>query len=82
MLSRAIDTHADLNRPRDREWIHILLAFLKAFVDDLGQELLMHDDDKLTYVTKMVADLRAAAEELDAGKPINISMGCIDFRCV
>jgi trafficking protein particle complex subunit 10 len=67
MLSRALDTHAALQRPKDREWIHILLSFLKAYVEELGKELLMHEDDKKEYVARLVDELHAAAIELDTG---------------
>lgn len=67
MLSRAIDTHAELERPQDREWIHILLSFLKAFVESLGDELLMHEADKSIYVSRLVTEMHTAAEALDAG---------------
>ncbi|KIM80718.1 hypothetical protein PILCRDRAFT_821974 [Piloderma croceum F 1598] len=65
MLSRALDTHAELQRPNDREWIHILLSFLKAYVEELGKEMLMHEDDKKEYVSRLVDELHAAAIELD-----------------
>ena len=68
MLSRAIDTHAELQRPKDREWIHILISFLKAYVEELGKELLMLEDDKKVYVSRLVDELHTAASELDAGK--------------
>jgi trafficking protein particle complex subunit 10 len=67
MLSRAIDTHAELQRPKDREWIHILLAFLKAYVEELGKELLLHEDDKKAYVSQLVGELHTAASKLDTG---------------
>jgi hypothetical protein len=67
MLSRALDTHAQLQKPKDREWIHILISFLKAYVEELGKELLMHADDKKEYVSQLVKELHIAAKELDAG---------------
>lgn len=70
MLSQAIDAHAALQQPKDREWIHILLSFLKTYVDDLGNELLMHEEDKIAYVSSLVLEMRRAADELDAGKPL------------
>ena len=66
MLSRAIDTHSMLQKPKDREWIHILISFLKAYVEELGTELLMHED-KTEYVSQLVKQLHTAACELDAG---------------
>ncbi|KAG6376390.1 trafficking protein particle complex subunit 10 [Boletus reticuloceps] len=66
MLSRAIDTHAVLKKPRDREWIHILLAFLKTYVTDRSTELVMSDDDIMEYIAGLVSALREAAEKLDS----------------
>ncbi|KAF8136643.1 trafficking protein particle complex subunit 10 [Boletus edulis] len=66
MLSRAIDTHAALKKPRDREWIHILLAFLKTYVTDRSTELVMSEDDIMEYIAGLVSALREAAEKLDS----------------
>lgn len=67
MLSRAIDTYAELQKPKDREWIHILLSFLRAYVESLGDKLLMHKADKSAYVSRLVTEMYTAAETLDAG---------------
>lgn len=67
MLSQAIDTHAQLNNPKDREWIHVLLSYLKTYVDELGNELLMHEDDKAAYVGKLIAEMQDAAKGLESG---------------
>lgn len=67
MLSRALNTHSDIGKPKDREWIHILLAFLKTYVDNLGMELLMLEDDKVAYVSQLVTAMKAAAVQLDSG---------------
>ncbi|KAF8559837.1 hypothetical protein OG21DRAFT_1453301 [Imleria badia] len=66
MLSRAIDTHAALKKPRDREWIHILLAFLKTYVNDRNTELVMSEEDIPEYIAGLVTALREAAEKLDS----------------
>ena len=67
MLSRAIDMHTALKKPRDREWIHILLAFLKTYVNDRSTELVMSDVDIMEYIAGLVSALREAAENLDSG---------------
>ncbi|GLB35442.1 putative trafficking protein particle complex subunit 10, TRAPPC10 [Lyophyllum shimeji] len=66
MLSKALDTHADLQREKDTEWIHILLSFLKSYIDSQGSELLMHEEDKVEYITKLVDNLRQTASELES----------------
>ena len=67
MLSRAIDAHAALKKPRDREWIHILLAFLRTYVNDRGTELVMSEGDIPEYIAGLVTALREATEKLDSG---------------
>ena len=67
MLSRAIDTHAELQKPKDREWIHTLLSFLRAYVESLDDKLLMHETDKSVYVSRLVTEMHTAAETLDTG---------------
>ncbi|KAG6918038.1 hypothetical protein DXG01_016893 [Tephrocybe rancida] len=66
MLSKALDTHANFQQEKDTEWIHIVLSFLKSYIDNMGLELLMHEDDKLEYVSKLVESLHQAATKLDA----------------
>ncbi|KAI6005747.1 trafficking protein particle complex subunit 10 [Pisolithus albus] len=65
MLSRAIDTHALLQKSRDREWIQLLLAFLRTYVTETNSEpLISHNTNH--YVTKLVTALREDSEKLDA----------------
>ncbi|KAG5732737.1 Trafficking protein particle complex subunit 10 [Termitomyces sp. T112] len=66
MLSRALDTHTDYQQEKDTEWIHILLSFLKSYVDNLGAELLMHEKDQVEYITRLVENLHQAAAKLDS----------------
>ncbi|KDQ60741.1 hypothetical protein JAAARDRAFT_172897 [Jaapia argillacea MUCL 33604] len=69
MLSQAIDIHSHLANPTDREWITILLAFLQTYVDGLGSDMLIPEDDKDAYVSGLVLSLKTAAETLDADFP-------------
>ncbi|KAI6036383.1 trafficking protein particle complex subunit 10 [Pisolithus microcarpus] len=65
MLSRAIDTHTLLQKSRDREWIQLLLAFLRTYVTETSSEpLISHDINH--YVTKLVTALREDSEKLDS----------------
>lgn len=66
MLSRALDTHAKLNKEQDVEWIHILLAFLKTCVEHQGSEMLMPESDKLEYVSNLVKAMKLSASRLDS----------------
>ncbi|KAJ7751971.1 trafficking protein particle complex subunit 10 [Mycena metata] len=65
MLSLALDTHAELDKTRDREWIHILLSFLKTYVDTVGLDLLMHEEDSVEYISRLVQAMRDAATALE-----------------
>ncbi|TFK43010.1 trafficking protein particle complex subunit 10 [Crucibulum laeve] len=67
MLSRALDTHATLDKSQDVEWIHILLSFLKTYCEHRGTDLLLHEEDKLEYVSKLVNAMREAASQLENG---------------
>ncbi|KAI0831480.1 trafficking protein particle complex subunit 10 [Trametes gibbosa] len=69
MLNRALDIHASAEKVKDREWIHILLHFLRAYVDDTGMDLLLTHDDSQAYVAQLVSALKDAAHALDADTP-------------
>ncbi|KAG6865627.1 hypothetical protein C0991_000914 [Blastosporella zonata] len=66
MLSKALDTHAHFEQKKDMEWIHIVLSYLKSYIDNLGSELLMHEQDKMEYISRLVESLHQAAVKLDA----------------
>ncbi|KAI0362291.1 hypothetical protein OH77DRAFT_1416520 [Trametes cingulata] len=69
MLNRALDIHASAEKPKDREWIHILLHFLRAYVDDMGMDLLLSTEDSKAYVAQLVSALKDSAHELDTDTP-------------
>ncbi|KAJ7452540.1 hypothetical protein B0H11DRAFT_2245998 [Mycena galericulata] len=66
MLSLALDTHAELDKSKDREWIHILLSFLKTYVDTVGLDLLMHEEDSTEYISRLVQAMRESATTLES----------------
>ncbi|KAJ7940762.1 trafficking protein particle complex subunit 10 [Mycena leptocephala] len=66
MLSLALDTHAELDKTKDREWIHILLSFLKTYVDTVGLDLLMHEEDSVEYISRLVQAMRDSATMLES----------------
>jgi hypothetical protein len=69
MLSRALDIHANLEEmPQDTEWIHIVLSFLKTYVEHHDSEMLIHNVDKVDYVSKLVNSLRLAVENIETGE--------------
>ncbi|KAG0705896.1 trafficking protein particle complex subunit 10 [Suillus ampliporus] len=65
VLSRAINIHAELEKPQDREWIHILLAFLRACTNDVNKEIVSEEDGE-KGVTMLIRALHTAATSLDS----------------
>ncbi len=68
MLNRALNIHDAAEKPKDREWIHILLHFLRAYVEDGGRDLLLSEEDNQAYVEGLIAALKEAAQNLDNGE--------------
>ena len=71
MLTRALDLYDSAEKPRDRDWLSILLEFLKAYVHDLGKALLITKDDHVAYTSSLIHALQEAARALDAGQYIS-----------
>ena len=67
MLTRSLDLQALSDKPKDQEWINVVLEFLKAYVQDLGKALLINQDDHVAYTTSLVKSLRDAASRLQSG---------------
>lgn len=66
MRMQALTVHTSAEKARDEEWIHIVLDFLRTYVEDMGKELLMDVDDQLSYVVGLVTSLIEAARGLQA----------------
>ncbi|PCH38130.1 hypothetical protein WOLCODRAFT_64398 [Wolfiporia cocos MD-104 SS10] len=64
MRLQALKIHTSTEKEKDAEWANIVLEFLKAYVEDMGQELLMDVDDHKSYISLLVQSLQAAAREL------------------
>ncbi len=67
MLIRALDLHSSAEKPKDREWMVVLLEFLKAYVQDLGKALLITKEDHAAYVTSLINGLKDVAHSLQSG---------------
>lgn len=67
MLARALETHETAGKPKDREWIHVLLAFFKTYAESGGEELLLPEESKVTYVSRLMSALETAVSNLDTG---------------
>ncbi|PSR94078.1 hypothetical protein PHLCEN_2v4506 [Hermanssonia centrifuga] len=66
MLIRALDLHSSAEKPKDREWMVVLLEFLKAYVQDLGKALLITKEDHAAYVTSLINGLKDVAHSLQS----------------
>ena len=75
MLSRALDTHGLLEKAQDVEWIHIVLSFLKTYVEHRNLEILLHETDKTGYLANLINSLKSSTERLEAGQDHSL------FRC-
>ncbi|KAF9476341.1 hypothetical protein BDN70DRAFT_923371 [Pholiota conissans] len=64
MLSRALETYGKLDRDQDVEWIHMVLSFLKTYVEH-NFEMLVDGVNKVDYVATLVNSLKASVEQLD-----------------
>ena len=67
MLTRALDLHSEAEKPRDREWITLLLEYLKAYVQDFGKALLITKEDHVAYTSSLISALSDSARALKAG---------------
>lgn len=67
MLHRALQTHKQLQKPQDTEWLHMVLSFLKAYVEHQDDEMLIQEVDKVEYVSRLVDSLRKTVEGLENG---------------
>ena len=67
MLFRGLEIHDNVKKDHDREWIHLCMSFLKAFVTDRGLELLSNVHDKMEYINKVVSSLFEAVKNLNDG---------------
>ncbi|KAA1469549.1 hypothetical protein DENSPDRAFT_857972 [Dentipellis sp. KUC8613] len=65
MLCQAIETYARGDMSKDQQWANIALSFLKSFVGDLGKDLLMQEEDKTAYVTRIVDALKTVLDTLE-----------------
>ncbi|EKM55480.1 uncharacterized protein PHACADRAFT_143869 [Phanerochaete carnosa HHB-10118-sp] len=65
MLTRALDLHDSVAKPHDKDWLLILLEYLKAYVQDLGKALLITKDDHVAYTSSLVQALREAASSIE-----------------
>lgn len=80
MRMQALSIHTFTEQAKDADWVHIVLDFLKAYVEDMGAELLMDVDDHKAYVTGLIESLRHAASELQAGRSVHLGLVTDSFE--
>jgi len=71
MQTRRLDTHAQLQKPHDREWVETVLAFLRGFVQDgMNGDMFVRGDrdaDSRTYVKGLMEDIKQDSEAIENG---------------
>lgn len=63
-LFEAMNAHSRLDKAKDTEWIHVLLAFLKTYVHSTEDDLLIQMDNKKEYLQNLLQALHDATGEL------------------
>ncbi|EMD38446.1 hypothetical protein CERSUDRAFT_153326 [Gelatoporia subvermispora B] len=66
MLTRALELHDSSEKEKDKDWIHLVLEFLKAYVDDFGKELIMLEIEREQYLTNLLTSLKDTATGLQS----------------
>ena len=80
MLTRALDLHESVEKPHDKDWLSVLLEYLKAYVHDLGKALLITKDDHVAYTSSLVHALRQAAQSLETGSSTYYQTRSVHFN--
>ncbi|EIN07448.1 hypothetical protein PUNSTDRAFT_144927 [Punctularia strigosozonata HHB-11173 SS5] len=70
VLSQALDTHQQLEKPKDQDWMHMLLNFLSAYVQDIEGALLMQVEDKNEYLKRLMSAMSSSASAMEADMEI------------
>ncbi|KAG2367519.1 trafficking protein particle complex subunit 10 [Suillus spraguei] len=65
VLSRALNIHAELEKSPDREWIYILLAYLRTCTNDMSKELTSEVGEEKSVI-QLIRALHTAAATLDS----------------
>jgi trafficking protein particle complex subunit 10 len=68
MLTKSLDLHTESQKTKDADWIHVVLDYLKAYVQDMGKALLITVEDHVAYTSALVKSLREAASDLESGE--------------
>ena len=74
MLQRALCTHRQSEKPQDAEWVHMVLSFLKSYVENMGEETLIQGFEKVEYVSTLVESLKQSIETLDNGELVGLTL--------
>ena len=67
MRYQAIRIHAQSERARDKEWVMLVMEFLRMYTSDLSRELLAQVVDMKVYLSALTEQLKSAASEIESG---------------
>jgi trafficking protein particle complex subunit 10 len=63
MLSQAVDVYALVGTARDKQWVNVVLGYLKL-CSSSDLELLTHQDDSAAYIANIIDSLKAVVDNL------------------
>jgi hypothetical protein len=64
MLSQAINVYALAGTNRDKQWVNIVLKYLKLWSNGSIDESLTLQDDSATYIANLVESLKLVVDKL------------------
>ncbi|KAI0256634.1 trafficking protein particle complex subunit 10 [Lactifluus subvellereus] len=65
MLSQANDVYSLVNTAKDKQWVNIVLAYLKLYSGSSNHEPLTHQADSTAYITDIVDSLKTVVDSLN-----------------
>ncbi|KAF8626389.1 hypothetical protein AX15_005037 [Amanita polypyramis BW_CC] len=65
-LLRALDAHAELQKTKDTEWIHILLAFLKTIAEWPEVYSFINRSNRIEYISSLLQSLKSVSSTLES----------------
>lgn len=68
MLCRALHAYSKGPIPDSREWVSLVLSFMKLCIDELGMSLVDFQGDVKSQIDDLLESVQKAASQLDPGK--------------
>lgn len=68
MLCRALHAYSKGLIPDSREWVSLVLSFMKLCIDELGTSLIDFQGDVKCQIDDLLESVQKAASQMDPGK--------------